>query len=96
LTEVFDLLIKMPNQSIYDGQRLALPDEVWNYRCGDGIEKALLLGDYILQKDVNAQVIIEIIHKDVRVKYLETDYHFRSEKNFRKTIKIVGNNYSIE
>jgi hypothetical protein len=96
LTEVFDLLNKMPNHSIYDGHRLGLPDEVWNYRCGDGIEKAFLLADYILQKDGNAQVIIEIIHKDVRVKYLGTDYHFRSEKNFRKTIKIIGNNYSIK
>ncbi len=44
----------MPDQSIYDDQRLALPDEVWNFRRGDGIEKALLLADYIIQKDNSA------------------------------------------
>ena len=96
ITEVFDILKKMPNHSIYEGKRLALPDEVWNYKCGDGIEKALLLTDYILQKNGNAHVTIEITHKDVRVKYLHTDYNFRSEKEFRKTIKIDGNKYSIE
>ncbi|MEI8206993.1 MAG: hypothetical protein WCG03_08970, partial [Kiritimatiellales bacterium] len=31
------------SESIYDGPRLAQPDEVWNYRTGDGIEKAILL-----------------------------------------------------
>lgn len=32
----------MSDKSIYDGPRLAQPDEVWNYRAGDGIEKAIL------------------------------------------------------
>jgi hypothetical protein len=36
-------LQEWPNESIYDGNRLALPDEVVNYRRGDGIEKAITL-----------------------------------------------------
>jgi hypothetical protein len=32
-----------PGESIYDGNRLALPDEVVNFRRGDGIEKAIAL-----------------------------------------------------
>ncbi|OQW97975.1 MAG: hypothetical protein BWK77_00375 [Verrucomicrobia bacterium A1] len=32
-----------PDASIYDGARCAQPDEVWNYRRGDGLEKALCL-----------------------------------------------------
>ncbi len=31
-----------PDESIYDGNRLALPDEVVNYKRGDGLEKAIL------------------------------------------------------
>ena len=43
LPEVFRQLKSWPNESIYDGNRLALPDEVVNYQRGDGIEKALTL-----------------------------------------------------
>ena len=33
---------QLPNESIYDGPaRLAQPDEVWNFRRGDGLERAL-------------------------------------------------------
>jgi hypothetical protein len=34
-------LESLPNESIYDGTRLAQPDEVWNYGRGDGLERAL-------------------------------------------------------
>ena len=40
--EVYEMLNSMPNESIYEENRLALPDEVWNFQRGDGIEKALL------------------------------------------------------
>jgi hypothetical protein len=43
--ELFQALEKIPNESIYDGARLAQPDEVWNYRRGDGLERALLLAN---------------------------------------------------
>lgn len=40
---LFQTLEKMDGESIYDGPRLAQPDEVWNSRTGDGLEKAILL-----------------------------------------------------
>ncbi len=45
--EVYSMLKELPVESIYDGNRLALPDEVWNFRRGDGIEKAFLLADFL-------------------------------------------------
>ena len=33
----------LPNESIYDGDRMAQPDEVWNFARGDGLERALCL-----------------------------------------------------
>ncbi len=36
-------LSAMENSSIYDGARMAQPDEVWNYNRGDGLEKAICL-----------------------------------------------------
>ena len=35
------------DESIYNGSRLAQPDEVWNFRRGDGVEKAILLANVL-------------------------------------------------
>lgn len=36
-------LAALPNDSIYDGTRIAQPDEVWNFQRGDGLERAITL-----------------------------------------------------
>lgn len=41
-SSLLQLLKNMSSESIYDGPRLAQPDEVWNYQTGDGLEKAVL------------------------------------------------------
>jgi hypothetical protein len=94
--EAYDIIENLDNQSIYDGYRLALPDEVWNYKRGDGIEKAILLADFILKKEVIFPVTIKIDHRDVSVEYHKLTYHFRSDKSLRKTIEASGSNYKIE
>jgi hypothetical protein len=43
LSQTAERLRTMPNESIYDGTRMAQPDEVWNYQRGDGLEKAICL-----------------------------------------------------
>jgi len=96
INEVFELLNRMPNISIYDGQRLALPDEVWNFRRGDGVEKALVLADFIINGDNKTEVIIEINNNKVVMKYNNQDFIFTSAKSFEKTIRISGNNYTIK
>jgi len=85
----------MPNHSIYDDQRLALPDEVWNFGRGDGIEKALLLADFIIQKNPSSTLTIEADHKKVKLTFNGSDHYFESNKNFRKSIYISGNKYLI-
>jgi hypothetical protein len=95
VSEVFKILDTMPDQSIYDGQRLALPDEVWNFKRGDGIEKALLLANYSFQNDRTTPVGIEIDNKNVIVRYSGTELVFKSGKNFRKSIRVTGSGYRI-
>jgi hypothetical protein len=95
IKEVYDLLRSFPDESIYDGKRLALPDEVWNFRRGDGIEKALLLADFLLHRDSSASVSIGIENKKVLISSNGMDFHFASHKNFRKSIQISGKDYSI-
>jgi hypothetical protein len=43
LNHVYQELSGWPDESIYEGNRLALPDEVVNYQRGDGLEKAIVL-----------------------------------------------------
>jgi hypothetical protein len=48
LDGVIEIIDALPNESIYaEVGRLAQPDEVWNFKRGDGIEKALLLANYL-------------------------------------------------
>jgi hypothetical protein len=57
---VYNILIDMPDESIYQGERLALPDEVWNFRRGDGIEKSLLMAAFLVNRDSSPEVRIKI------------------------------------
>ncbi len=95
IKEVSVILEKLPDESIYEGQRLALPDEVWNFCRGDGIEKAFLLADFIIKKQPRAELSITIDNRNVVLNHDGNDYRFTSSKNFRKTIRIRGNNYEI-
>ena len=85
----------MPDESIYDGNRLALPDEVWNFGRGDGIEKAFLLADFLLHNDKSSTVSIKIENKKVLLSAGGNDFHFTSHKNLKKSIRIKGTEYKI-
>jgi hypothetical protein len=72
-----------------------LPDEVWNFRRGDGIEKAFLLADFLLHKDKSSTVSIEIENKKVLLSSEGHEFHFLSHKNLTKSIQIKGTDYKI-
>ncbi len=94
-SEVYQILNSLPDESIYEGKRLSLPDEVWNFRRGDGIEKALLLADFIHHKDNSLDLSIEIDKRKVTLKADKNDFHFISYKNLTRSIKIKGKEYKI-
>jgi len=96
IPEVYNLLMNLSEDSIYDGCRLALPDEVWNFRRGDGIEKAFLLADFLIHKDNTSTVTIQIDNHTVLLTNSGTDFRFSSNKNLRKSIIIKGNSYKID
>lgn len=94
--QIHEILINLPNESIYDSNRLALPDEIWNFKRGDGIEKALLLADILIQRDNTASIEIKINNKKVVLESAGIEFHFISHKNFRKKIIINGYEISID
>jgi len=93
--EVYSLLKQLSAESIYDGNRLALPDEVWNFKRGDGIEKAFLLAGFLLHKDKSSSIKIDIDREKVILKCSGHDFHFDSRKNLKKTITIKEDAYLI-
>ncbi len=95
VAEVFEILHNMADESVYDGNRLALPDEVWNFRRGDGIEKAFLLADFILHNNNSATVSIQIVNKKVVLTSDKTSYNFVSHKLLNKSIKLSRGVYRI-
>lgn len=95
-SDVFAILESMPNESIYDSSRLALPDEVWNFRRGDGIEKALLLANLIHHRNNQALISVLIENENVTVTYAGNTFRFISTKGLKKSIFIEGDNYRIK
>jgi hypothetical protein len=93
--EVYSMLKELPQESIYDGNRLALPDEVWNFRRGDGIEKAFLLADFLIHQDKSSMVSIDIDKNTVILSCGEHKFHFNSRKNLKKSIQIKGRDYNV-
>ncbi|MCM1041354.1 MAG: hypothetical protein NC396_02860 [Bacteroides sp.] len=83
-----------PGQSIYEGNRLAQPDEVWNFRRGDGIEKAILLFNILKSRypEAHGQLDIEGGEAVLKVrnagKTEEAVWRFASEKQIGKSLSL--------
>ncbi len=83
--QVYDWLQQMPDTSIYDGKRLAQPDEVANYKTGDGLEKTFLLANVIRHRNPRQEIKITADNSAVAV---EGRYNFVSDKKLEKQICI--------
>jgi len=87
IDQVYTWLLGMADGSIYDGQRLAQPDEVVNYKLGDGVEKALVLANVIRHRDPDQAITIELTEDSARVSGEKT-YCFFCYKGLVKTLAL--------
>jgi len=78
----------MENNSIYDGNRLAQPDEVANYKTGDGLEKAFLLVNIILAREPVSDIKMVVDGEHVVLRN-QTEYRFLSTKGLKKQVNIA-------
>lgn len=92
--EIYETISGMPDESIYDSKRLALPDEVWNFSRGDGIEKALLMAGLLHNAEPDAEIVIET-GKKVTLSTSGRNYQFNSGKGLSRRITIKGNEYEV-
>ncbi|MCX6249717.1 MAG: hypothetical protein NTX61_03095 [Bacteroidetes bacterium] len=81
LETVYCELKEWPNESIYEENRLALPDEVVNFGRGDGIEKAITLVNILKSRHIISH--IEIKDQVVLVKTPGKTYDFLTDKNLK-------------
>jgi len=81
--EIYEILKKYPNVSIYDGNRLALPDEVVNYGRGDGIEKALTLAGILKAVGGSDSINLKIDKQEVILRMGRQRFIFSSGKNYQ-------------
>jgi len=96
IDETYDWLKKMNDDSIYDGKRLAQPDEVTNYKTGDGLEKAFLLANVIRRKNPDEDIRITVDNNDVIVASL-AEHRFSSAKSLQRQISITTDgNIAVE
>jgi len=87
IDEVYKWLCDMDDISIYDGGRVAQPDEVANYRRGDGVEKAMLLCNIIRDRSGEETIEIDIDNRRVTVK-ADKEYIFKSAKGLRRQLRL--------
>lgn len=94
LDEAYERLAALPPKSIYEGPRLAQPDEVINFRTGDGIEAAFTLANIIHNRNPDPPIEIHIEKEHVSVRG-EREYAFSSSKELTGSISISQNKYTV-
>jgi hypothetical protein len=80
-TQIYEILKNFENESIYkEDFRLAQPDEVYNFKRGDGLEKAILLATLIFRK-TKISPKIENNERIVEIAFEQKIYSFETNKN---------------
>jgi hypothetical protein len=83
INSVAETISSFADDSIYDGPgRLAQPDEVWNYRRGDGVEKALLLANIIKSRS-SMPIKINIENDQATLESASISKSFKTNKKLK-------------
>ena len=86
----YQLLLGMPGESIYDGQRLAQPDEVWNFGRGDGLEKAFVLANFLFNETNPRSMKLAAEQSDVILEADGVNFKFISEKGLNNKVNLLS------
>lgn len=79
--QIYNVLQSFENKSIYDeSTRMAQPDEVWNYKRGDGLEKAITLINILKSRYTEEDIHLEGDKDKIIVKMKNFSYLFESTK----------------
>jgi hypothetical protein len=79
INEIYEEMKAWPGESIYSGNRIAMPDETVNYMRADGIEKAIVMMNVLRNRNLNATVRQH--ESMVILSYDGFDFEFSSSKS---------------
>jgi hypothetical protein len=86
--ELIQTLLDLTNESIYDGSRVAQPDEVWNFQRGDGIERAIALSNVWKSRHPDASIQLEAAGNTVELTLDTRTVEFSSSKELIQSISL--------
>ncbi len=78
IDEAFNYLDNLGKVSVYSDNRLAQPDEVWNFSTGDGLEKGIALLDIARSRDLESW--LETVPGSVKIVVDNVNYEFMANK----------------
>jgi hypothetical protein len=87
--KVYQWLQDLPSESIYDARRLAQPDELANYKRGDGLEKAFFLANVLRHRNPEQKLALRVDNEKVVV-HGPRAFEFVSAKGLRKHVEIAA------
>ncbi len=93
LDESYALIGNFTNESIYSRRQYAQPDEVVNYKRGDGPEKAITLASLILNREKDSGIRIVSTERETRLFCGNRDFDFPGQEVFSGEFLISYNNY---
>jgi hypothetical protein len=82
------MLDGMPGESVYDGTRMAQPDELWNFGRGDGLEKALCAANILKHREPKEPIQITSDGKTVQLKAGSREWTWQTGKGLDAELKI--------
>ncbi|MDP4282392.1 MAG: hypothetical protein Q8867_09630 [Bacteroidota bacterium] len=85
---IYHELQKWPGESIYDSNRLALPDEVVNFKHGDGLEKAITFMNVMKSRYISFHT--ETQGESISVKVNDQKFCFRSLKELNLADELMS------
>lgn len=86
--EVIKAIDEMEDESIYDGTRIAQPDEIWNFQRGDGIEKAVTLANIMLDRNKDLKITITVEPDFAEISMGDNKVRWASKKGLKGFINI--------
>jgi len=93
--DIFHIIDRLKNKSIYDSGRLAQPDEVWNFGRGDGAEKAFLMANALMHNDPDIKISITLNDGNAVLHCNGKEYIFVTSKGHSCRILMSGGDYSV-
>lgn len=86
--DAVECLLALDRASIYDGSRMAQPDEVWNFQRGDGAEIAFALAALLKHRQPDRPVYLAFAGDSVTLAWEGREETLPSDKHLRQTLEL--------